>query len=86
MTQATRLQDKFLGGMVGTGLGDAIGEIAFHFRNRAELQARIVQAEQLHYTDDTAMAIGLAESLIQVGGLDEQHLGDTFHDHYLREP
>ncbi len=86
MTQATHLQGKFLGGMVGTGLGDAIGEMAFHFRNKAELQARIAQAEQLRYTDDTAMAIGLAESLIQAGGLDEQHLGNTFHDHYLHEP
>jgi poly(ADP-ribose) glycohydrolase ARH3 len=86
MTQATRLRDKFLGGMVGTGLGDAIGEMAFHFRNRAELQACIALAEQLRYTDDTAMAIGLAESLVQAGGLDEQHLGNTFHDHYLREP
>jgi poly(ADP-ribose) glycohydrolase ARH3 len=86
MTRAVRLKDKFLGGMVGTGLGDAIGEMAFHFRNRAELRARIVQVDQLLYTDDTAMAIGLAESLVQVGGLDEQHLGDTFRDHYYREP
>jgi poly(ADP-ribose) glycohydrolase ARH3 len=86
MTRALRLKDKFLGGMVGTGLGDAIGEMAFHFRNRADLRSRIAQADQLLYTDDTAMAIGLAESLVQAGGLDEQHLGDTFRDHYRREP
>lgn len=86
MTRALRLKDKFLGGMVGTGLGDAIGEMAFHFRNRADLRSRIAQADQLLYTDDTAMAIGLAESLVQAGGLDEQHLGDTFRDHYHREP
>ena len=86
MTRAIRLKDRFLGSMVGTGLGDAIGEIAFHFQHRADLEARIAQADQLRYTDDTAMAIGLAESLVRAGGLDEQHLGDTFHDHYRREP
>lgn len=86
MTRAVGLKNKFLGGIVGTGLGDAIGEMAFHCQHRADLQARIAQADQLHYTDDTAMAIGLAESLVEVGGVEEQHLGDTFHDHYRREP
>jgi poly(ADP-ribose) glycohydrolase ARH3 len=32
------------------------------------------------------MAIGLAESLFQVGYLDPQHLGDTFRANYMREP
>jgi poly(ADP-ribose) glycohydrolase ARH3 len=86
MTRAVRLEDKFIGSMVGTGLGDAIGEMAFHFQGKADLQARIAHADQLQYTDDTAMAIGLAVSLVQAGGLDEQHLGDTFRDGYRREP
>ncbi len=86
MRRAVHMKHKFLGSMVGTGLGDAIGEMAFHFQDRATLQARIAHADQLQYTDDTAMAIGLAESLAQVGRLDEQHLGDTFRDHYRREP
>jgi len=80
------LVDKFLGGMLGTALGDAIGELAFRFREERALRRRIAAAGPLIYTDDTAMAIALAESLLQAGGLDEQHLGDTFCNHFQREP
>jgi poly(ADP-ribose) glycohydrolase ARH3 len=40
----------------------------------------------LSYTDDTAMALALGESLLARGDVDEQHLGETFHRHYWREP
>ncbi|NOZ28966.1 MAG: hypothetical protein GXP39_13070 [Chloroflexi bacterium] len=77
---------KFVGGMVGSALGDAIGELAFRYRDGARLRAVIAQADILRYTDDTAMAIGVAESIIERGGLDEQHLGDTFRANFHREP
>jgi poly(ADP-ribose) glycohydrolase ARH3 len=80
------LRDKFLGGMIGTALGDAIGELAFRRRTKGELLSEVEDRQTLVYTDDTAMAIGLAESLIEVGGLDQQHLGDTFRANYRREP
>jgi poly(ADP-ribose) glycohydrolase ARH3 len=32
------------------------------------------------------MAIGLAESIAQVGGIDPQHVGDTFRANFKREP
>ena len=86
MTNQIDLKSKFLGGMVGNALGDAIGELAFRGLGEADLRAEIAQREVLTYTDDTAMAIGLAESIIQVGGLDEQHLGDTFRANFKREP
>lgn len=79
-------REKFLGGMIGSALGDAIGELAFRHPAKAALQEAVEQQEQLVYTDDTAMAIGLAESLVASGGLDPQHLGDTFHANYRREP
>lgn len=79
-------RSKFLGGMVGSALGDAIGELAFHGLGEAGLRAEIGQRKMLVYTDDTAMAIGLAESIIQMGRLDEQHLGDTFRKNFRREP
>ena len=41
---------------------------------------------ELKYTDDTAMAIGLAESLIARGRIDQQRLGDRFRINYDREP
>jgi poly(ADP-ribose) glycohydrolase ARH3 len=80
------LKSKFLGGMVGSALGDAIGELAFRGLGEAGLRAAIAQTDALIYTDDTAMAIGLAESIAQVGRLDEQHLGDTFRANFQREP
>ena len=80
------LKSKFLGGMVGSALGDAIGELAFRGLGEAGLRAEIAQRDVLIYTDDTAMAIGLAESITQVGRLDGQHLGDTFRANFKREP
>ncbi len=77
---------SFLGGMVGSALGDAIGELAFRGLGEAGLRSEIVQRDVLVYTDDTAMAIGLAESITQAGGLDQQHLGDTFRANFRREP
>ncbi len=80
------LKSKFLGGMVGSALGDAIGELAFRGLGEAGLRSAITQTDALIYTDDTVMAIGLAESITQVGQLDEQHLGDTFRANFKREP
>jgi poly(ADP-ribose) glycohydrolase ARH3 len=76
------LQSKFLGGMVGTALGDALGERAFG----EPLDRLIPRDGQLTYTDDTAMAIGIAESLAVRQRIDEKHLGDRFRFNYNREP
>jgi poly(ADP-ribose) glycohydrolase ARH3 len=86
MSGTIDLEAKFLGGMVGTGVGDAIGEMAFRHRRQEALLSAVERSGELVYTDDTAMAIGLAESIVAVGGLDRQHLGDTFRSNYRREP
>jgi poly(ADP-ribose) glycohydrolase ARH3 len=80
------LRSKFLGGMLGLALGDAIGDLAFHSPQEPALRSQITDAGRLIYTDDIAMAIDLAESILQIGRLDSQHLGDTFRANYLREP
>lgn len=80
------MQAKFLGGMIGSGLGDAIGELAFRHRDETALHTALAQVNVLTYTDDTAMAIGLAESLAATGMIDEQHVGDCFLRNYKREP
>jgi poly(ADP-ribose) glycohydrolase ARH3 len=72
--------------MVGSALGDAIGELAFRGLGEADLRSVIAQRDALIYTDDTAMAMGLAESITQVGRLNGQHLGDTFRANFRREP
>jgi poly(ADP-ribose) glycohydrolase ARH3 len=86
MTEPVDVETKFIGGMVGTGLGDAIGEMAFRRPRKERLLSAVERRERLIYTDDTAMAIGLAESIAEVGGLDQRHLGDTFRANYKREP
>jgi len=86
MTDRESLQSRFLGGMVGSALGDAIGELAFWRWSEARLRSKIARSDVLVYTDDTAMAIGLTESITQVGRLDQQHVGDVFRANYRREP
>ena len=86
MNEAVDLRSKFCGAMVGTGLGDAIGELAFRWPSKEALLATVACRRELSYTDDTAMALGLAESIDEVGGVDRQHLGDTFRRNYWREP
>jgi poly(ADP-ribose) glycohydrolase ARH3 len=80
------LKTKYLGAMVGSALGDAIGELAFRYTRKEHLCAIVDRVEKLIYTDDTAMAIGLAESILQMKGIDPQHLGDTFNRNFYREP
>jgi poly(ADP-ribose) glycohydrolase ARH3 len=80
------LEAEYLGSMVGSGLGDAIGELAFQYPEPKRLSAVIAKLEELRYTDDTAMAIGLATSLAELGSLDGQHLGETFQRNFHHEP
>ena len=68
------LKSKFLGCMIGSALGDAIGELAFSYRNKQSLMLQLKQRPKLFYTDNTAMVIGLAESIVETGGLDPQNL------------
>ncbi|HZE21551.1 MAG TPA: ADP-ribosylglycohydrolase family protein [Desulfobaccales bacterium] len=82
----TELWGKYLGGLLGSALGDAIGELAFRFSEESRLRGAIAAAPLLRYTDDTAMALGLAESLAERRDLDPGHLGQTFHRHFNREP
>jgi len=82
----TGIKIKYLGGMVGSALGDAIGELTFQYRNKEDLCIQLDQLKKFRYTDDTAMSIGLAESLIKKGILDQQDLGETFRYNYEGEP
>jgi poly(ADP-ribose) glycohydrolase ARH3 len=82
----TEQKAKFLGAMVGSALGDAIGELSFSAPERQRLRALIEQSEKLVYTDDTAMALGLAESISKKRGIDQQDLGTTLACNFYREP
>ncbi|MFW9996949.1 MAG: ADP-ribosylglycohydrolase family protein [Candidatus Odinarchaeota archaeon] len=80
-------ESTFLGTIIGSAVGDSIGELAFFCRDTETLLQAIKDAERLIYTDDTAMALGLGESLLScTGRIDTEHLGRTFHKNFLREP
>lgn len=80
------LEAKFLGSMVGSALGDAIGEIAFRYPNKNDLCRQLDSLKLFCYTDDTAMSIGLAESLFEKSDIDRQELGERFKESFNREP
>ena len=82
----TDIESKYLGGMIGSALGDAIGELAFLYRKKEDLCAQLDRLKEFRYTDDSAMAIGLAESIIKKGCLDQQDLGETFRKNFHKEP
>jgi len=82
------LKSKFLGALIGTGVGDALG--AF-FEGRREIEVGEIEAiaerqQILTYTDDAHMMIGVAESLIGIGGFDGEDMARTFMKNYELEP
>ena len=76
----------FEGSMIGSALGDAIGELAFHNPSLERLSQKLEMVKELIYTDDTAMAVGIAESIQERGYLDPEHMGATFQKNFEREP
>jgi poly(ADP-ribose) glycohydrolase ARH3 len=72
--------------MLGSALGDAIGELAFHNPSIERLSLKLEMVKELIYTDDTAMALGIGESIQERGYLDPEHLGETFRRNFEREP
>lgn len=71
---------------MGCGLGDAIGEMAFQSPRENLLDERLQHATVYRYTDDTAMAIGMAEALVETGDIVSANLGDRFRINFEREP
>lgn len=78
---------KFYGGLIGSGLGDAIGELAFRYGSREHLVQQVKNRESITYTDDTAMALGIAEIItLTKDNWTTQELGEQFHLNYVKEP
>lgn len=82
------MQSKFRGCLLGLAIGDALGA-PFEGRegvSEADVCAAASSREVLRYTDDTHMAIGVAESLIACRGFDARHMVDTWMRNYEQEP
>ena len=89
MVDSNQIRKKFLGALLGAALGDAIGASREGRRIMAtDLRVEIIDmgSGPLHYTDDTHMTIGMAESLVERGGFDGEHMARRFIDNYLEEP
>src|SRR6516162_3612196 len=84
------LKDRFLGCLLGLAIGDALGG-KFEAQSAEAIRARFptIQAlidypqEEIWYTDDTQMAIGVAETLAEHGQIVEAHLCRAFTANYL---
>ena len=82
------IRSKFLGALVGTAIGDAVGAF-FEGRLQAEPEDIVTIADTqniLRYTDDTHMMIGVAESLIENNGFYGKHMAYRFMKRYESEP
>lgn len=80
------IRDRAMGALLGLALGDALGTtLEFKARDAYEPLTGIVgggpfRLKPGQWTDDTAMALALADSLAERGGLDEQDLLARFSD------
>lgn len=83
----TRLERARLS-LEGLSIGDAFGErFIWPWRPLVEaLSQRISPPPPWPYTDDTAMALGIVEVLLQTGEIDQNRLAATFARNYVREP
>jgi poly(ADP-ribose) glycohydrolase ARH3 len=84
------LKDRFEGCLFGLAVGDALGgkfeaQTAEAIRTRFPSIERLIAypEEELWYTDDTQMAIGVSEALIERGEVVEEALCRAFVANYL---
>ncbi|NVM27276.1 MAG: ADP-ribosylglycohydrolase family protein [Candidatus Helarchaeota archaeon] len=91
-----KLRDRFIGTLIGTAVGDALGR-PFEGWSRRQIEARVGRVTELlpdlgwrsggagQYTDDTQLTIAIAESLIRSEGFNLGDLMKRFID-WLDEP
>ena len=80
------LEEAAVGMLLGTAVGDAVGELAFAHRDRSGLIALAASLPVLRYTDDTAMTRVLAETLAETGAVEPQRLGAAFAQTHAADP
>jgi poly(ADP-ribose) glycohydrolase ARH3 len=74
--------ERFAGCLLGLALGDAVGAPFEGSSQGVKPDFQNKLPELLRYTDDTEMAIGVAESLIAAGGFHSDHMARTFVENY----
>src|SRR4051794_11356255 len=89
-TSPSSLLERFEGCLLGLAVGDALGG-KFEAQSADGIRARFPTAEQLiaypqeeiWYTDDTQMAIGVGEALVERGEIIEEVLCRAFVANYV---
>lgn len=84
------LKDRFRGCLLGLAIGDALGG-KFDAKSAEAIRARFASAadlmaypqEEIWYTDDTQMTIGVAETLATHGEIIEARLCEAFVANYM---
>lgn len=85
-TSAAAIRDRAVGALLGLAIGDAVGTtLEFKGRDTYPCLTDMVGGGPFNlkagdWTDDTAMALALADSLVECGRLDEQDLLARFSD------
>lgn len=82
------LQSRFRGCLLGLAVGDAIGAPfeGSWFSSIDQVRVSAGGSSLLRYTDDTHMAIGITESLIDYRGFDGTGMAEIFVKNYEQEP
>lgn len=82
------LQSKFRGCLLGLAVGDALGAPfeGSGFTSAVQVRVSAGDSSLLRYTDDTHMAIGIAESLIDCQVFDGPDMAEKFVKNYEQEP
>lgn len=85
VTTATRLERALLS-LEGLSLGDAFGETFFTTDPLGLVRARRLRDRPWPWTDDTAMAISVLETLVVFGFVNQNDLARRFAERHAREP
>jgi ADP-ribosylglycohydrolase len=70
----------------GLALGDAFGETFFVEEPEARVRAQQLRDGPWRWTDDTAMAVSVVETLLTYGTVNQQDLAQRFAARYAHEP
>ncbi len=83
-----KLKLKFLGCLIGAAIGDGLGsgQEGKGMAQSEKVESLVEKPEQLTYTDDTHMTIGVTESLVANKGFNGEHMAQTFLRNYETEP
>lgn len=76
------IRERYRGALLGCLLGDAFGSVFEGVspndpRLEARIELRRLRMQPWRYTDDSAMALGVARSLLEQGRVDSNHLLNT---------